>query len=93
VIRQGDDGETFYIVVAGRLATLIDGNAVGELGPADSFGEIALLRATERTATVRAIEDSDLVELAREPFLAAVGSTGDSAAAAEAVVRARLAGT
>jgi len=93
VIRQGDDGETFYIVVAGRLETLIDGQVVGELGPADSFGEIALLRTTRRTATVRAIEDSDLVELGREPFLAAVGSTGDSAAAAEAVVRARLAGT
>ena len=60
VIRQGEPGDTFYIVVSGRLAALIDGTVVGELGPADSFGEIALLRATERTATVRAIEDSDL---------------------------------
>jgi Cyclic nucleotide-binding domain/Major Facilitator Superfamily len=93
VIRQGEPGDTFYIVVSGRLAALIDGTVVGELGPADSFGEIALLRATERTATVRAIEDSDLVTLAREPFLAAVSSTGDSVAAAEEVVRTRIAGT
>jgi hypothetical protein len=93
VVRQGEVGETFYIVVSGRLATLIDGAEVGELGPNDSFGEIALLRATERTATVRALEDSRLVELACAPFLAAVGSTGDSTAAADAVVRARLAGT
>jgi len=93
VIRQGELGDTFYIVVSGRLTTLIDGAPVGELGPRDSFGEIALLRATERTATVRALEDSRLVELACEPFLAAVSSTGDSAAAADAVVRARLAGT
>jgi MFS family permease len=93
VIRQGEAGETFYVVESGRLVTLVDGNAVGELGPGDSFGEIALLRATERTATIRAIEDSRLVELAREPFLAAVSSTGDSVAAADSVVRARLAGT
>jgi cyclic nucleotide-binding protein len=93
VIRQGEAGDTFFIVASGRLATLVDDRAIGELGPGDSFGEIALLRATQRTATVRAIEDSQLVELAREPFLAAVASTGDSAAAADEVVRRRLAVT
>ena len=67
------------------------GSAVNELGPGDSFGEIALLHATARTATVTALEDSRLVELASEPFLAAVASSGDSAAAAAAVVTARLA--
>jgi hypothetical protein len=91
VIRQGDQGDTFYIVDAGRLATVIDGTSVNELGPGDSFGEIALLQSTARTATVTALEDSRLVELAREPFLAAVSSSGDSAAAAAGVVAARLA--
>jgi cyclic nucleotide-binding protein/MFS transporter len=93
VIRQGEAGETFYVVESGRLATLVDGQVVAELGTGDSFGEIALIRATDRTATVRAVDDSSLVELAREPFLAAVGSTGDSAAAADEVVRLRLAAT
>jgi hypothetical protein len=93
VIRQGEPGETFYIVETGRLTTFVDGTVVNELGPGDSFGEIALLRASERTASVRALEDSRLVELGREPFLAAVASTGDSAAAADEVVRARLAAT
>ena len=91
VIRQGEQGDRFYIVDAGRLATLIDGTAVNELGPGDSFGEIALLHSTARTATVTALEDSRLVELASEPFLTAVASSGDSAAAAAAVVTARLA--
>jgi MFS family permease len=93
VIRQGEQGDTFYIVDSGRLTTIIDGTAVNELGPGDSFGEIALLRASERTATVRALEDGRLVELAGEPFLAAVASSGDSTAAADAVVTARLAST
>jgi hypothetical protein len=93
VIRQGDQGDTFYIVDSGRLTTIIDGTPINELGPGDSFGEIALLRASERTATVRALEDGRLVELAGEPFLAAVASSGDSTAAADAVVTARLAST
>lgn len=93
VIRQGEEGATFFIVDSGRLATVIDGAVVGELGSGDSFGEIALLRASRRTATVRALEDSRLVELAGETFLAAVASTGDSAAAADAVVQRRLAAT
>ena len=92
-IRQGERGDTFFIVESGRMATLVDGTNIGELGPGDSFGEIALLRATERTATVRAVEDSRLVELACEPFLAAVASTGDSTAAADEIVRRRLAAT
>jgi hypothetical protein len=93
VIRQGEPGDTFYVVESGRLATLVDGREVGELRAGDSFGEIALLRATERTATVRALEDSGLVELAAAPFLAAVASTGDSAAAADIIVQRRLAAT
>ena len=45
-------------------------------GRGESFGEIALLQSTARTATVTAREDSRLVELARGPFLAAVASSG-----------------
>ena len=90
VIRQGEQGDTFYIVVSGRLDTLVDGRPLRELGAGDSFGEIALLRASERTATVRALEDSQLVELGREPFLAAITSHEESAAAADEVVRGRL---
>jgi hypothetical protein len=91
VIRQGDRGDSFYVVVAGRLATYVDGQQIRELGAGDSFGEIALLRETERTATVRAIDESELVELAREPFLAAVTSLDASVAAADEVITARLA--
>jgi MFS family permease len=90
IVRQGEVGDCFFIVESGRLETLIDGEAVRQLGPGDSFGEIALLRDVPRTATVRAITDGTLVSLAQDDFLSAVTGHTDSATAAEAVVTARV---
>jgi hypothetical protein len=90
IVRQGDRGDTFFIVESGRLVAIVDGNVVQELSAGDSFGEIALLRESERTATVRALEPGVVFALACEPFLAAVTSQGESLAAADEVVRIRL---
>ena len=90
IVRQGDVGDRFFIVESGRVETLIDGEVVRQLGPSDSFGEIALLRDVPRTATVRAITNASLVSLAQDEFLSAVTGHTDSATAAEAVVTARV---
>ena len=92
VIRAGDVGDRFYIVEAGTLAVEA-GEARSQIGPGGFFGEIALLRDVPRTATVRAITESQLYTLQREDFLAAV--TGHPAARSEAhaVASARLAQT
>ena len=74
----------------GKLRVTVDGTATGELGPGDSFGEIALLRDVPRTATVTAETDSQLLALGREEFLDAVTGHPPSARAADAVVGARL---
>src|SRR5262249_38896950 len=72
VFRQGDAGELFYIVESGRCEIAIDGEKVGEAGPGDGFGEIALLRDVPRTATVTAMEETTLQSLERDEFIAAV---------------------
>jgi hypothetical protein len=90
IIRQGDPGHHFFIVVHGRVGVEVDGRAVREEGPGESFGEIALLRSVPRTATVRAVEDAKLVSLERRAFLEAITGQPASEAAAEAVVRERL---
>jgi MFS family permease len=90
VVRQGDPGDRFFVVESGKLRVTVDGTATGELGPGDSFGEIALLRDVPRTATVTAETDSELLALGREEFLDAVTGHPPSARAADAVVGARL---
>nr|WP_281371942.1 MFS transporter [Modestobacter versicolor] len=86
VFARGDLGDAFYVIRSGRVAVLDDGVEIRRLGPGDSFGEIALLRAVPRTATVRALEDTDLVVLSGPEFVAAVtGSTATSSTAEQRV--------
>jgi CRP-like cAMP-binding protein len=60
VVRQGDPGDRFYLVVSGRLGVVRDGVPVASLGEGDFFGETALLFTQDRTATVTCEADSVL---------------------------------
>jgi MFS family permease len=92
IVREGDEGDRFYIVVEGTLAVSQDGAPLPELRTGDYFGEIALLRDIARTATVTAVTPTVLYALDRDEFLAAVTGHPQSAEAAESVMSARLAG-
>lgn len=72
VVREGDDGDRFYLIRTGRYEVLQGTRRVAELGPGDVFGEIALLTGGKRIATVRATEDGELLALAKPEFLAVV---------------------
>lgn len=71
VIRQGDEADRFYVIVAGA-AEVVNHHPGGDdillavLGPGEYFGEIGILQNRPRTATVRAIGDTDLEVLALE---------------------------
>lgn len=75
-IRQGEEGDRFFVIESGEADVVIDGFPVRHLGAHDDFGERALLRNTPRTATVRATGDMQLLAIEREDFLTAV--TGES---------------
>ena len=52
---QGDYGYRFFVVLDGTAVVRVDGDPVGELGPGDFFGEMALLEeGGRRTAEVEA---------------------------------------
>ncbi len=90
VFVQGDRGDRFYAIAAGRVAVEIDGTETATLGPGDFFGEIALLRDVPRTATVRALDELELYALEQDEFIAAVTGHAPSHEAADGVVAERL---
>jgi anti-sigma regulatory factor (Ser/Thr protein kinase) len=90
LIREGDQGDLFYLVGQGQLDVSIEGSYVATLGNADSIGEIALLRDGRRTATIVTKEPAQLYALTREDFLAAVTSHTASTHAAESMITTRL---
>ena len=93
VIRQGDDGEHFYVVESGRLEVTVDGQPRPPLGPGDSFGEIAMMRDVPRTASIFAATASRLWALDRGTFLAAITGSRRVEAAAARVADTRLSAT
>ena len=57
-----------YVVRAGRLEVVIGDEVVRELGPGAVVGELALLTAGTRSASIRARRDSILSEVSRAEF-------------------------
>lgn len=73
IFRQGDPGDSFYLIEKGKVsvdATGASGEKVNivELGAGQSFGEIALLWHEPRTATVKAVTDVNLWEIHNQDF-------------------------
>ena len=92
VIREGETGDSFYVVAEGMLDVSSDhGAPAPPMVCGDFFGEIALLRDCPRTATVTARSDSVLYSLEREAFLLAVSAHPRSTEAAHGVADARVA--
>ncbi len=72
IIRQGEIGETFYVIESGRVQVSVaqDGEekVVAERGPGEYVGEIALLLKVPRTATVRALTPTRVLALHKADF-------------------------
>ena len=73
LFRAGDAGDSMYVVLSGRLRVSVarsDGSEeiIREIGLGESVGELALLTGEARSATIRAIRDSELAMLSRPAF-------------------------
>ena len=91
LIRQGDLGDAYHAIAAGELDAVADGIFLRRCGRGEGVGEIALLRAVPRTATVIAHTAATVYELSRELFLTAVLGHAATQRQADRIADARLA--
>lgn len=78
IVKQGDQGDRFYIIAEGRLiAEKREGSAppkkVFKYREGDYFGEIALVKNTVRQASVKAETDCRVVSIERDAFKRLLG--------------------
>ena len=74
IIRQGEEGDRFFVMLEGNAAVSVNGEVVGEVHPGEQFGEIALLHGVRRTAGVTASTPVTTMSLRRDDFASAVRS-------------------
>lgn len=82
VVRQGDEGDTAFLVMKGSLTAVLEGadgseKRLSTMRAGMLFGETALLNRAPRNATVRAAEPSELLVLSRTDILDAMTSVRD----------------
>lgn len=73
IIDQGDEANTLYFLVKGRVKIFAAGDegkeiVFGERGPGSYVGELALLAGGKRTASVETLEDSEFLVLTQDSF-------------------------
>lgn len=73
IFRQGSIGRKAYILKKGKVQVLVGGRdgeetTVAVIEPVHVFGEMALLLDDKRTATIKAVEFAEVIEVDRETF-------------------------
>lgn len=77
IVEEGDAADRFYVIAGGEVAVTRrspEGEDVplATLGPGQFFGEVGILAETRRTATVRAVDDVELLSLEWSEFQSAL---------------------
>lgn len=68
IIREGEEGEELYIVLAGVVTVMKGAQNITDLGAGVHFGEMALIDQSPRSATIAAKEPSRVLVIGRRPF-------------------------
>lgn len=68
IMRQGQTGNEFFVIVDGKVAVEQDGRRINNLGPGDFLGEIALVDHRPRTATATCETPCRLLVIAHREF-------------------------
>jgi diguanylate cyclase (GGDEF)-like protein len=96
VTRQGEPSENLWVLLSGRVRVVeatADGQAemlLGELGKAEIFGELGILRDQPRSATVIAVDRTHCLVIRQRDFMAVLQESPELANALLRIVAGRL---
>jgi diguanylate cyclase (GGDEF)-like protein len=76
--HEGEEGHAMYVVLSGHLVVSKGGKQVAVGSPGDVFGEMALIESRERAATLRALDDTLVLELPESAFRRHVAPNAES---------------
>lgn len=68
VVREGEPGDSLYLVIEGKVRVHRGRQSLAELGERQVFGEMSLLDSEPRSASVSALTDLTLLKIARDDF-------------------------
>lgn len=75
IFEAGSTGEEMFGVIEGAVELRLENGRTIALGPDDTFGEMALVDSSPRSATAVAVADSKLAVIDMRRFLFLVGET------------------
>jgi uncharacterized protein YhbP (UPF0306 family) len=94
VVRQGGPADKFFIVVDGELEVLRDEDGqerqIALVGAGQLFGEIAIMRDTQRASTLRASQPATLLAIDRDTFRGLVAQSLGTTEDFDQVIQQRL---
>jgi CRP-like cAMP-binding protein len=77
LVRQGDSGDTFYVLLEGEADVEVDGTRRSTMAPGDFFGEISMLDLGPATATVVTRTPARLMVMSHTQFRDAIKGNED----------------
>jgi CRP/FNR family transcriptional regulator, cyclic AMP receptor protein len=73
IFKDGQAGSFMYLVKSGRIAIAVGANIVEVVGPGGTFGEMAVVDQSPRTARAGALEECELIAIDRTTLMGLVG--------------------
>ncbi len=68
LMREGEAGDSLYVVVRGELEVTRSGQRLSMLGPGDAVGEMSVLDRAPRSATATAVSETEVLRIGSEEF-------------------------
>ena len=90
LMRQGEIGQEFFVIVEGRVRIERDGATINTIGPGDFLGEVALLEESRRSATAVTEGPTKLLVITHRGFNSLLDSSSSIRAAIMQALAARL---